>query len=506
MSEPGARDRAVRRRSREAGRTGHRRVRTHHLREMKERGEKWAMLTAYDMYTAATFDEAGIPVLLVGDSASNNVYGNETSLPVTVDELIPLVRAVTRSATRALVVADLPFGSYQASPEQAFHTAVRFMKEAGAHAVKLEGGAEMARRSSCAPGRDPGDGAHRLHPAVRARPRRLRVQGRGEAPRGCSRTPGARGGRGVRRRHGDGARATWRPRSPRRWPSPRSASAPASTATRRSSSGRTWPGCAPAGCRVSSSSTPTCTGCCSGLPRRTPPTSPPAASPARSTPSEPDGLRRRRRAAPGTRRDRDDRQGHDGHRSSREPPAGDDEQRQPHQRQHHAVEQSRHHEGGVPVEERRHGQPADPEERAGLLRSCFTPATGSVLRLASSFHFGSVSQSSLRSSTLSSARPPRRRWRRARAGPGCGSRRGPRPCGGSGRTRTVRRRSSCSLLAARLVVRHDQVAGPRCCGNYTRRVSAVAPAVVSPRRAVPAASRARSTSTGRPRRRLTGRR
>ena len=105
-------------------------MRTHHLREMKERGEKWAMLTAYDMYTAAIFDEAGIPVLLVGDSASNNVFGNETSLPVTVDELIPLVRAVTRSAQRALVVADLPFGSYQASPEQAFHTAVRFMKEA----------------------------------------------------------------------------------------------------------------------------------------------------------------------------------------------------------------------------------------------------------------------------------------------------------------------------------------------------------------------------------------
>jgi 3-methyl-2-oxobutanoate hydroxymethyltransferase len=120
-----------------------RRVRTHHLREMKERGEKWAMLTAYDMYTAATFDEAGIPVLLVGDSASNNVYGNETSLPVTVDELIPLARAVTRSVRRALVIADLPFGSYQGSPEQGFHTSVRFMKEANAHAVKLEGGAEM---------------------------------------------------------------------------------------------------------------------------------------------------------------------------------------------------------------------------------------------------------------------------------------------------------------------------------------------------------------------------
>ncbi len=119
-------------------------VRTHHLREMKERGEKITMLTAYDMYTAATFDEAGIDMLLVGDSASNNVLGNETSLPITVDELIPLTRAVAASAKRAMVVADLPFGSYQASPEQGYLTAVRFMKEAGAHCVKLEGGVEMA--------------------------------------------------------------------------------------------------------------------------------------------------------------------------------------------------------------------------------------------------------------------------------------------------------------------------------------------------------------------------
>ena len=126
-----------------ASRPNVRRVRIHHLLEMKQRGEKWAMLTAYEQYAAQTFDEAGIPVLLVGDSASNNVYGNETSLPVTVDELIPLVRAVTRSVRRALVVADLPFGSYQASPEQAFHTSVRFMKESGAHAVKLEGGTAM---------------------------------------------------------------------------------------------------------------------------------------------------------------------------------------------------------------------------------------------------------------------------------------------------------------------------------------------------------------------------
>ncbi len=121
-----------------------RRIRTQHLREMKERGEKFAMLTAYDMYTAEIFDEAGVEVLLVGDSASNNVFGNETSLPVTVDELLPLTRAVSRSVERALVVGDLPFGSYQRSAEQAYDTAARFMKEAGAHAVKLEGGREMA--------------------------------------------------------------------------------------------------------------------------------------------------------------------------------------------------------------------------------------------------------------------------------------------------------------------------------------------------------------------------
>ena len=94
-------------------------VRTHHLREMKERGDKITMLTAYDMYAAAAFDEAGIDLLLVGDSASNNVYGNETSLPVTVDELLPLTRAVSRCVNRAVVVGDLPFGSYQAARSRA---------------------------------------------------------------------------------------------------------------------------------------------------------------------------------------------------------------------------------------------------------------------------------------------------------------------------------------------------------------------------------------------------
>lgn len=121
-----------------------RRVRTHHLQTWKAEGHRWAMLTAYDQYMAQIFDEAGVPVFLVGDSAANNVYGYESSLPVTVEELLPLVQAVTRSSRRALVVADLPFGSYQRNPEQAYDTAVRFMKEGHAHAVKLEGGAEMA--------------------------------------------------------------------------------------------------------------------------------------------------------------------------------------------------------------------------------------------------------------------------------------------------------------------------------------------------------------------------
>jgi 3-methyl-2-oxobutanoate hydroxymethyltransferase len=121
-----------------------RRIRTHHLQAMKERGERWAMLTAYDMHSAAIFDEVGIPALLVGDSAANNVFGFDTTLPVTVDELMPLVRAVVRSTRNSMVIADLPFGSYQVSAEQALQTAIRFMKEGGAQAVKLEGGRQVA--------------------------------------------------------------------------------------------------------------------------------------------------------------------------------------------------------------------------------------------------------------------------------------------------------------------------------------------------------------------------
>ncbi|MFG1917587.1 3-methyl-2-oxobutanoate hydroxymethyltransferase [Micromonospora sp. NPDC048898] len=121
-----------------------RRVRTRDLIAAKERGERWPMLTSYDQYTAGIFDQAGVPVLLVGDSAANNVFGYETTLPITADDLLPLVRAVVRSTRQALVVGDLPFGSYEEGPAQALRTAVRFMKEGGCHAVKLEGGRRCA--------------------------------------------------------------------------------------------------------------------------------------------------------------------------------------------------------------------------------------------------------------------------------------------------------------------------------------------------------------------------
>jgi 3-methyl-2-oxobutanoate hydroxymethyltransferase len=120
------------------------RVRIHHLQQAKERGEKWAMLTAYDTVSASVFEEAGIPVLLVGDSAGNVVLGHSSTVPVTVEDILLLTKAVTRSTKRTLIVADLPFGSYEASPQQALQTAVRMMKEGGAQAVKLEGGVRVA--------------------------------------------------------------------------------------------------------------------------------------------------------------------------------------------------------------------------------------------------------------------------------------------------------------------------------------------------------------------------
>ncbi|GAA2173539.1 3-methyl-2-oxobutanoate hydroxymethyltransferase [Agrococcus versicolor] len=124
--------------------TTRKRVRTRHFRQAKADGVKITGLTSYDTLTAQIFDRAGIDFLLVGDSAGNTVLGYDTTLPVTVDELIPLTRAVARSCQRALVVADMPFGSYEVDAAEALHTAIRFMKETGAHAVKLEGGERSA--------------------------------------------------------------------------------------------------------------------------------------------------------------------------------------------------------------------------------------------------------------------------------------------------------------------------------------------------------------------------
>jgi 3-methyl-2-oxobutanoate hydroxymethyltransferase len=119
------------------------RITTHTLQEMKSKKEKIAMLTAYDYSTALILDEAGIDVLLVGDSASNVMAGHETTLPITLDQMIYHASAVVRAVKRALVVVDLPFGSYQGNSKEALQSSIRIMKESGAHAVKLEGGAEV---------------------------------------------------------------------------------------------------------------------------------------------------------------------------------------------------------------------------------------------------------------------------------------------------------------------------------------------------------------------------
>lgn len=118
-------------------------VTTHVLHEMKQKGEKISMLTAYDFSMARILDGAGIDVLLVGDSASNVMAGHETTLPITLDQMIYHASAVVRAVNRALIVVDLPFGSYQGNSKEALQSSIRIMKESGAHAVKLEGGREV---------------------------------------------------------------------------------------------------------------------------------------------------------------------------------------------------------------------------------------------------------------------------------------------------------------------------------------------------------------------------
>ena len=159
-----------------------RRLTIRDLAAAKARHERWPMLTAYDQYTAQLFDAAGIPVLLVGDSAANNVLGYESTVPVTVDELVPFVRAVVSATSRALVVADFPFGSYEASPQQALETGVRFLKEAGAQAVKLEGGHRVVAQVEALVGAGiPVMGHLGLTPQSVNVLGGYRVQGRGEA-------------------------------------------------------------------------------------------------------------------------------------------------------------------------------------------------------------------------------------------------------------------------------------------------------------------------------------
>nr|WP_294941466.1 3-methyl-2-oxobutanoate hydroxymethyltransferase [uncultured Mucilaginibacter sp.] len=120
------------------------RITVHTLQEMKNRGEKIAMLTAYDYSMGVIVDNAGTDIILVGDSASNVMAGHETTLPITLDQMIYHAASVVRAAKRALVVVDLPFGSYQGNSKEALGSAIRIMKEAGAHAVKMEGGVEIA--------------------------------------------------------------------------------------------------------------------------------------------------------------------------------------------------------------------------------------------------------------------------------------------------------------------------------------------------------------------------
>jgi len=160
------------------------RIRIGHLAEAKQRGEKFAMLTCYDAMTAQIFDEAGIEVLLVGDSAANTVMGYTSTLPITLEEMIVFSKAVVNGAQRALVVADLPFGSYEQSPAQAVASAVRLMKEAGVHAVKVEGDARFAEHVNAMVGAGVPVIAHvGFTPQSEHALGGYKVQGRGEAAR-----------------------------------------------------------------------------------------------------------------------------------------------------------------------------------------------------------------------------------------------------------------------------------------------------------------------------------
>ena len=119
-------------------------ITTHTLQKMKEAGEKISMITAYDFSFAKLFDQSGIEIILVGDSASNVMAGHETTLPITLDQMIYHAQSVVRGIERCLVVVDMPFGSYQGNSKEALNSAIRIMKETGGHSIKMEGGSEVA--------------------------------------------------------------------------------------------------------------------------------------------------------------------------------------------------------------------------------------------------------------------------------------------------------------------------------------------------------------------------
>ena len=229
------------------------------LAEMKQRRQKIVMVTAYDAPSGRLADEAGMDIVLVGDSAAMTVLGHSSTVPATMDEMIVLARAVTRGARRPLVVADMPFGSFQVSDETAVENAVRFVKEAGADAVKIEGAGPMLSRAKALVGAGiPVMGHIGLTPQSATMLGGFKAQGR-SAKQARQLFEDARRSRkpAASRSCSSACRRRWRSASPARCTSPRSASAPASSATARCSSGTTCSACTRAGLRVSSSATPT---------------------------------------------------------------------------------------------------------------------------------------------------------------------------------------------------------------------------------------------------------
>ena len=219
-----------------------RRITITDLQAATDRGDRWSMLTSYDVLTAGIFEQAGVRALLVGDTSAELVLGHSSTLPVTMAELISMTRAVVAGTRSALVVADLPFGSYQAGPELALANAVRHLKEGGAQAVKLEGGSRVLPqvRTLVAAG-IPVMGHLGLTPqSVNVLGGMRRVPGRGDAGEHCSPTPSIWSVPVPSRSSWNPFRPRWAAGCPRRSASRPSASARGQDATPRSWSGRTW--------------------------------------------------------------------------------------------------------------------------------------------------------------------------------------------------------------------------------------------------------------------------